>query len=57
MSIQRNDLSRPLLIRLGMCFALSGLSAPTLADSNVTSTVVGLNSYTAAVLAPGLPPP
>lgn len=47
--------SRPLLIQLGMCLALNGLSEPTWADSNVTSTVVGLNSYTAAVLAPGPP--
>jgi hypothetical protein len=55
MSIQRNKLSRPLLIQLGMCFALSGLSEPTLADSNVNSTVIGMNSYTAAVLAPAPP--
>jgi len=38
-----------------MCLALNGLCEPTFADSNVTSTVVGINSYTAAVLAPAPP--
>jgi hypothetical protein len=35
--------------------SLSGLSMPASADSNVTSTVIGLNTYTAAVLAPAPP--
>jgi hypothetical protein len=55
MSIQRIYLIRPCLIQLGLCLALSGLSVPASADSNVTSTVIGLNTYTAAVLAPAPP--